>query len=187
MKLTGVLTIPLLIRQCLAQGTGLIGYSRTMYYPLCAAACRGAIGSAALSCSPHEHSNDSGGHHGGPTPPECYATDLVFMQTLAYCIDTKCPKDIQADVLERYWTLHEVNGARVKLDPKPSMSYGAALYSIEEPPTKVYVSGEMLNETALVSDEDHESQCNGLGYFEISEVAHNRYRQVELRPRPEGK
>jgi hypothetical protein len=166
----------LLAGTAVADGNGLIGYGKTMYYPLCASACRGAIGSATLVCTPHDHSG-GGGHGHSKTPPECYATDKVFMQTLAFCISQHCPREeFTPDVVETYWTRHLVGGARIKLYPRPKLSYAEALESIQVEPKTEYVSGEMLNVTSLVADSDYESQVNALGLFETVEIGHGRYR-----------
>jgi hypothetical protein len=161
-----------------ADGRGLIGYGKNMYYPLCAASCRGALEGASLVCTPHG-SVDSGAHSHGATPPECYASDPAFMQTLAFCMSKHCDRaELGADVLETYWTLHLVGGGRIRLDPRPSKGYYETLETIEEEPTTEYVAGEMLNVTSLVAESDYESQVTALGVFENAETGHSRYRYV---------
>jgi hypothetical protein len=161
-----------------ADGRGLIGYGITMYNPPCAAACRAVIEGATLLCTPHDHA-DHGGHGHGATPPECYATDRAFMQTLALCISEQCSDKYTADVYERYWRRNEVGGGRVVLEPKPSMSYAEALASIEEDPIEVYVSGDPLNKTSSVSDEDWQGYLNALVLFEHIETGHQKYRYAK--------
>jgi len=179
-RLSRALPLSLVPGLVLGDGTGFIGYGKTMYQPLCAAACRAAIESAPLTCTPHDHA-DTGGHAHGATPPECYATDTAFQQTLAFCISKRCSGDYDTDVLERYWRRTAVSGARTKLEPKPKMSYTEALASIEEEPTKEYVAGEMLNTTSLISDEDWQANWNALGLFEEVEADHAKYRYGSLR------
>ncbi|KAK1826972.1 ferric reductase like transmembrane component-domain-containing protein [Podospora conica] len=163
-----------------ADGRGLIGFGRNMYYPLCAASCRGALEGAALVCTPHG-SVDTGSHSHGATPPDCYASDTAFMQTLAFCMSTRCDRaELGADVLETYWTLHLVGGARINLDPRPSKGYYETLETIKEAPTVEYVAGEMLNVTSLVPDSTYESQFIALGVFETAETGHSRYSLVVL-------
>lgn len=158
-----------------ANGNGLIGYGKYMYYPLCAASCRGVIEGSALTCTPHTV-EEGGGHSHGSTPPECHATDLPFMQTLALCISQRCSDEYTADILETYWRRHEVNGGRPMLEPRPSLSYANALESIKEMPTEVYIAGEMLNKTSVISDYDWQSQWNALGLFEEVETGHQTLR-----------
>src|SRR5512142_3372248 len=83
---------------CHADGRGLIGYGRNMYYPLCAAVCRGCIETAPLVCTPHEM--ESGAHMHGGTPHECHASDPAYLTTLAYCINQRCGDNYTADVIE---------------------------------------------------------------------------------------
>lgn len=163
-----------------ADGTGLIGYGKKMYYPLCAAACRGALEGAPLVCTPHE-TVDTGSHVHGATPAECYASDIAFMQTLAFCMSTHCDRaELGADELETYWTLHLVGGGRVNLHPRPSMGYYDTLETIKEPPTVEYIDGEMLNITSLVSESTYGSQAIALSVFENAETGHSTYRYILL-------
>lgn len=161
-----------------ADGRGFIGYGKKMYYPLCAASCRGALEGAPLVCTPHD-SVDTGTHVHGATPAECYASDTAFMQTLAFCMSTNCDRaELGADELETYWTLHLVGGGRINLDPRPSKGYYETLETIKEAPTIEYVAGEMLNVTSLVSESTYESQAIALSVFENAETGHSRYRWV---------
>ena len=166
--------------QCLAHpnGDGLIGVGKYMYYPLCAASCRGTIERAPLTCTPHDV-EEGGGHSHGTTPPECYASNVPFMQTLALCISKRCAEEYTADILETYWRRHMVRGGRPEMEPRPSRSYAEALASIDVEPTEEYVSGEMLNRTSLISDDSWLGQWNALGYFERAESGHGQLRYGE--------
>ncbi|KAK5651420.1 hypothetical protein OQA88_12508 [Cercophora sp. LCS_1] len=166
----GLVLLPAL---CHADGRGLIGYGRNMYYPLCAAVCRGSIEQAPLVCTPHDIKD--GAHSHGGTPYECHASDPAYLTTLAYCINQRCGDNYTADIIESYWRQHAVNGGRIVLEPKPVMSYSQALDSIKTPPTEEYVSGEMLNVTSLVSDEDFISYEHAFGLFEQVESGHSKY------------
>jgi hypothetical protein len=167
--------------QCWAVGNGLIGFGKAMYPPPCAHACRAAIDSSPLRCTP-EHEHSTGHSHSSPTPDECFATDEVFLQTLALCISSRCA-DQSASSLETYWENHLVGGSTVKLTPKPAMSYAEALQSITVKPDVVHEYGEPLNITQLVSSDDWESQYNGLSLFEETEVGHEKYRYRALMSR----
>lgn len=173
------LGLALLPALCHADGRGLIGYGRNMYYPLCAAVCRGSIEQAPLVCTPHDIKD--GAHSHGGTPYECHASDPAYLTTLAYCISQRCGDSYTADIIESYWRQHAVNGGRVVLEPKPVMSYSQALASIKTPPTEEYVSDEMLNVTSLVSDEDFISNGHALGLFEQVESGHSKYRSAPPR------
>jgi len=174
--MAGLLATLLLAGTTAADGRGLIGFGKNMYYPLCAASCRGALEGAPLICTPHG-SVDSGSHSHGATPPECYASDTAFMQTLAFCMSKHCDRtELGADVLETYWTLHLVGGGRINLNPRPSKGYYETLDTIKEAPTVEYVAGEMLNVTSLVAESTYESQAIALSVFENAETGHSRYR-----------
>jgi hypothetical protein len=155
---------------------GLIGYGIPMYDPLCAFSCRAVVSGATLLCS----TNEDGGHSmpgmtmgmGAMTEPDCYATDDIYLQTMAYCISTHC-KDVPNSKLEKYW---EVNIVGDQSDqPKPKKSYQQALASIKDTPTETIVSGEQLNKTGLVSDEDYTMNWNSQMSFERAEDTHERY------------
>jgi hypothetical protein len=45
------------------------------------------------------------------TEPECFATDDAFLQSLAYCISTRC-KNTPAWELERYWKMNVAGRAQ---------------------------------------------------------------------------
>ncbi|KAH9221866.1 ferric reductase like transmembrane component [Leptodontidium sp. 2 PMI_412] len=162
---------------------GLVGYPITMYKPTCAFACRAAISSAQLNCSvveggSMEHMADMASMAEFSTPPECYATDDIFLQTLAWCVASRCV-DLPVWRLEKYWSL---NVAGIQPDqPRPKEPFEEALMKIPSPPTTVYnSSGMMLNSTQLVSDDDYNIQYSTLANFENGEITHERYGLVVL-------
>lgn len=161
-------------------GHGLIGYGIQMYKPPCAHACRDTIKGTALNCSTimDDHEGHSGGHHGSSpivTEPECYATDDIFLQTLAHCISTHC-EHLPTWKLERFWSLYTVGRQRVQPDPK--LSYSQALAKVTDEPTAVVVSGESLNQTSVVNEEDYIGNYNGDNGFETAEISHERFGSV---------
>ncbi|KAF4466283.1 ferric-chelate reductase [Fusarium albosuccineum] len=114
----------------LADGVGLIGYGKTMYYPACAFACRGVIKSCPLACTPKEGGESHGmGHSMSTTPQECYTSDPAFLKTMALCIDTYCPGSDAPELmlLEDYWRGHLATGTVGTMEWKPVMSYQEAL------------------------------------------------------------
>lgn len=159
------------------QGHGLIGYGIQMYKPPCAHACRDSLKGTALKCSivNEDHEGHSGGHHGSSnivTSPECYATDDVFLQSLAYCISTHC-EHLPTWKLERFWSLYTVG--RLPGQPDPKDSYQQALAKVGKVPTTVAVSGDSLNVTSVVDDEAYVGNYNGDNGFETAEVSHERF------------
>lgn len=157
-------------------GHGLIGYGITMYKPNCAYSCRAAISSATLNCSTMmemdgmDMSMDDMMYE---TSADCYATDDAFLQTMAYCISTKC-KDVPMWQLEEYWQDNIPGTSAVQ--PVPKQTYQKTLEKISGPPNETFASGAGLNKTMLVSDDDWVSNWNAQGMFEEAEGKHEKYR-----------
>ncbi|KAM5352901.1 hypothetical protein ACJ41O_005623 [Fusarium nematophilum] len=119
----------------LSDGTGLIGFGKTMYKPACAFACRSAIRSCPLACTPEgEHSGAGMGHSSGTTPPDCYTSDPAFLKTMALCIDTYCPDSDAPELytLEDYWRGHLGTGTVGTMEWEPVLSYQQALAAAHE-------------------------------------------------------
>lgn len=83
------------------------------------------------------------------TEPDCYATDDAFLQTLAWCLSSRC-EDVPAWKLEKYWIENAVGTLAVQPDPKET--YQQALDKIEGSPTAEYTTGS-LNQTSVVADD----------------------------------
>lgn len=113
-----------------SDGTGLIGWGKTLYNPTCSFACRIVIGKQQLRCTPVELTGNYGTYHNPvATPPGCFVEDPAFLKTVALCIDTYCPlsDDPPAILIDDYWASHLGTGTLG--DPKyvPVMSYDEAL------------------------------------------------------------
>lgn len=153
-------------------GHGLIGYGISMYKPLCAFICRDVLSSSMLNCSAPMDNAEMDMDMDSATSPECYATDNVFLETLAYCMSTHC-QDIAVWELEKYW---RANVAGTQLNqPVPKASYQQALANITTEPTDTLVIGEKLSKTMVISHEDYTSSYNAHGVFEKMEVTHETY------------
>lgn len=160
-------------------GHGLIGYGIKMYNPPCAFACRAAISSAPLNCSTYEGEMSHGmagmsmsDHEMATTSVECYASDDLFLQTLAWCISTRC-QDIPTWELEKYWSLNEPGNKQGQPDPR--LTYQQALSKVSTPPTKLFSAMDALNTTAVVPESVHQAQMQTLFTFETNESTHERY------------
>ena len=158
-------------------GHGLIGYGISMYNPLCAFTCRDVLSSSKLNCSEHMHGSGTEIDMDSATSPECYATDDTFLETLAYCMSTRCP-DVAIWDLERYWSMN-VAGTQLR-QPLPKASYQRTLADISTEPTATLVVGEELNETMIVSHQDYEASYNAHGVFEKVEVNHETWVRTGL-------
>lgn len=113
-----------------ADGTGLIGYGKTLYNPTCPFACRNVIRRQVLACTPSASSQNHGtAHNPVSTPPNCFVQDHVFLKTMALCIDTYCSLTDKPskELLEDYWASHLGTGTLGDYRYKPILSYSDAL------------------------------------------------------------
>jgi hypothetical protein len=159
---------------------GFIGMGIPMYDPVCAYACRAVISSADIECDDtHDHDDmDMGGmsmrkRHGHSTDitPECRAMSEPFLTTLAYCINSTCPSDITAWVLEQYWLVEATGGPGVE----PMWNYEQSLMMVYSTPATTFDSHEMMTETQLLASSDLEAQSTTLKNFADGEATHARY------------
>jgi hypothetical protein len=113
-----------------ADGTGLIGFGKTLYSPTCAFACRNVIRKQTLACTPEDtHTNHGTAHNPVSTPPECFVQDKTFLKTMALCIDVYCSLSDKPSksLLEDYWVSHLGTGTLGDYQYVPIMSYQDAL------------------------------------------------------------
>ena len=153
-------------------GHGLIGFGITMYKPLCAFTCRDVLSSSMLNCSVPMDMAEMEMDMDSATSPECYSTDDAFLDTLAYCMSTRC-QDVAVWELEKYWRMN-VAGTQLN-QPIPKANYQQTLASITTEPTDTLVIGGDLNKTMIISHEDYEASHNAHGVFEKMEVTHETY------------
>ncbi|KAF2664574.1 ferric reductase-like protein transmembrane component 4 [Microthyrium microscopicum] len=150
------------------RGHGLVGYGISMYRPVCAFACRDILSSATLNCTMAAESMPGMSMDMGEatTDPSCYATDDSFLQTLAYCISTRCQKEsVPIWKIEKWWQLNVAGIAAQQPDPKES--YQQALEKVSTPPTEVHMQGDPLNKTSLTDDTDYLTSWNADWAFPI--------------------
>ncbi|KAL0933681.1 ferric-chelate reductase [Colletotrichum truncatum] len=113
-----------------ADGTGLIGWGKTLYDPTCTFACRNVLRKQTLACTPSSSSTNHGtAHNPVSTPPDCFVKDHAFLLTMALCIDTYCPLSDKPPMakLEDYWAAHLGTGTLGNYKYVPVMSYQEAL------------------------------------------------------------
>ncbi|KAH9878301.1 hypothetical protein J1614_003518 [Plenodomus biglobosus] len=113
-----------------ADGTGLIGYGKTLYNPTCTFACRSVIRKQTLACTPSASSDNHGtAHNPISTPPECFVKDLDFLKTMALCIDVYCALSDKpaANLIQDYWASHLGTGTLGNKKYVPILSYADAL------------------------------------------------------------
>lgn len=179
-------------------GYGFIGYGITMYKPTCAFACHDSI-TAPLNCSTEDagdmsmssklikrvaadddsNSNDTVVEGDGwiimNTPSgACLCNNDFYLQTLAYCMSTKCAAfSISVPDLEEYW-LTNIPGSEL-VQPVPKVSYQQALGHVTQLPTTPLDNDILLNYTAMVPDDLWLPIYNSGANFEEAEDIHERY------------
>jgi hypothetical protein len=140
-----------------ADGTGFIGYGKTLYSPPCSFACRNVLRKQKLSCTP-----EAGGHNHGTahnpvaTPPECFVKDEPFLKTMALCIDTYCPLagDPSRELILDYWASHLGTVTIGDYSWIPTMSYDDALAAARHDESNA-ASNKGSNETSQDHGHDH--------------------------------
>jgi hypothetical protein len=123
------------VGRVLGDGTGMIGWGKTLYDPACAFACRSVIKSCQLLCTPEDDSVNHGtAHNPVATPPECFTSDPAFLQTIALCIDTYCPLSDRPEEskIGDYWASHLGTGTVGDYTWVPTISYEDALATARE-------------------------------------------------------
>ena len=130
------------------------------YTPVCAHACRLAIQSDTLECTPNGSTT---------TPPGCFASNEPYLTTLAYCISTKCAS-VPFAKLSAFWTKYAIGTS--SNEPVPQISYKVALQKAGTPNVTA-VEGQLLNATSIVPEESYQFQFNGLTSWNKAEDYHS--------------
>lgn len=124
--------LALALPSVLADGVGLLGYGKWLYRPLCAHTCRYLLASNPIPCQ--SEGNDAASaaghsHHSATSDVHCWLTDLVFLKSVALCIEDYCPmENPQLSTIERWWSGHLATGTIGDWsdDMVPILSYGEA-------------------------------------------------------------
>jgi hypothetical protein len=153
---------------------GFVGLGIDAFEPPCAFACRDSISGATLKCSTVEEMHGMEGMDMGmaTTAPDCYATDDAFLQTLAWCVKSRC-EGLPDWKLEKYWKENVAGAFAVQPDPK--MSYRQALGEIEGTPAGLYNESGVLNSTSVVAESLWFPAYNNDVVFKRQEIQHERY------------
>lgn len=135
-----------------ADGTGLIGYGKTLYDPTCPFACRIVIRKQPLSCTPTDSTQNHGtAHNPVTTPPKCFIQDPTFLKTMALCIDTYCPLSDKPklSLIHDYWAAHLGTGTIGNYNHIPSMTYEDALAAARVDESKALLNPNMTTPSPL--------------------------------------
>jgi hypothetical protein len=153
------------------------GYGFSWYSPNCGFSCYNSVSSASLSC-PATDSSD--GHSmgmdmdmaaGAPTP-SCQAQNLPFLQTIAYCMSTRCSADVPVWKREEFWA------TKLITDVVPKWTYSETLVELgNSTPTMVYnaSSTEVMTMPMVISDSSYDMQFNFNRLFDRIEMLQARY------------
>ena len=157
------------------------GYGFFWYSPNCGYSCYNAVSHARLSC-PATDSHD--GHSMGmdmnmaagmPTP-SCQAQNLPFLETIAYCMSTRCGTDVPIWKREEFWS------TKLITDIVPKWTYSETLVELgNSTPTMVYnaSSTEVMTMPMVISDASYNIQFNFNRLFDHIEMLQARYVLVE--------
>jgi hypothetical protein len=155
---------------------GMVGLGQAQYSPVtCAYACRNAASGWMIDCGDSDMSGMDGmpDMHMSMPSPQCFAANDPYLQTLAWCIKTRCPASLTMSQLEAFWQLNVAG--RLLHPPTPKYSYQVALSHVTTPPTAVVNSSEVLNRTSLVGDWIYEAQYGSLAGIEMNVSLSNQY------------
>lgn len=92
------------------EGAGLVGLGRQIFQPLCCYACLSSIWALQLPCTPERYVELGIGN-----PPQCHATNSVYLSTLAYCLQQKCATDTSSspEKVDKCWNNVAGDGEKV--------------------------------------------------------------------------
>jgi hypothetical protein len=108
---------------------------------------------------------------GAPTPA-CQAQNLPFLETIAYCMSTRCSTDVPV------WTREEFWATKLLSDVVPKWTYSESLAQLgNSTPTMVYNSSARENMTmpVMISNADYEVQFKFNRLFDHVEMLQVRY------------
>ncbi|KAH6643451.1 ferric reductase like transmembrane component-domain-containing protein [Truncatella angustata] len=156
---------------------GIVGFGVSLYQDLCCQACHDSLTSLYLNCSIFDTDsgmsdmdmNDMGVDMPmGTTSDECYATNIPWLQTMAYCIQQNCNADGYPSEKQATCFSHQaVAGAS---EPTFEDSLPANAPTLELPDDAMW-----LNMTSLVNHDLYYSTHGTLGEFARSEYLHTTY------------
>lgn len=156
----------------LGDGTGMIGFGKTMYDPGCAHTCRNVIKQCPLECTPKSGAANHGtSHQPSTTPPKCFITDPTFLRTMALCIDTYCPLSDKPSLAEidTYWASHLGTGTVGDFSLVPASSYQDALKAARHDESNVQSNSSMHHSHMKPRHSGHgDSSTPEMEHFDVS-------------------
>lgn len=175
---------PLLCFDRYAMGSkhGISGFGITLYPDLCCQACHDSLSSLSLNCTTFDdHDDDSmpGMDMGsmGSTTDDCRASNLPWLQTMAYCIQQQC--DAVGYPVEKQAECFGVQAVAGAGEPTFQSSLPTSAPTVEVAAEEMW-----LNVTSLVNSGLYSSNYGTLDEFIREELLHSKYAYVCLLPLP---
>jgi len=172
-----ILSLVFFIRHIRAAENGIVGFGISLYQDLCCQSCHDSLSSLYLNCTTFTEDTNMDKYMSmsmdmmGTTSDECYATNLPWLQTMAYCIQQNCNADgYSAEKQAKCFSTQAVAGA---LEPTFQDSLPATAPTVELPDDAMW-----LNVTSLVNGDTYYATHGTLGEFARSEYIHTRYSYV---------
>ncbi|CAI6285719.1 unnamed protein product [Periconia digitata] len=170
---------------------GFVGFSFYLYDPVCAGACQGVFRKSPMYCTDKaSFKGSSTGHGGGSThtgstdipnnytltpSPLCLSQNRDFLTSQAWCLHQKCA--VWPDwKLEKWWWNYVVGN--LASDPRPSLSYGAALALVSKPPTYSCAKAAVMNQTCLPDEKVYKSRFISIDVNQEAEILHQNLAMV---------
>ena len=162
-----------------AKEHGIVGFGISFYQELCCQACHDSLSSLYLNCTTFTESGDTSMEMNtdmkimGTTSDECYASNVPWLQTMAYCIQQRCDAEgYGAKKQAKCFSKLAVAGA---LEPTLQNSLPTAA-----PTAELLEDAMWLNVTSLVNSNVYYNTRGSLKEFARSEYIHTRYSYVPL-------
>lgn len=173
-----ILSLFLSIHHVSAIENGIVGFGISLFQDLCCQSCHDSLSSLYLSCTTFPKGNDDMSmdmvmnmEKTETTSDECYATNIPWLQTIAYCIQQNCNADgYSAQKQAKCFRNQAVFGAS-----EPTFQD-----SLPTTPPEVELSEDAmwLNVTSLVNRNIYYATHGTLKEFARSEYIHTRYSYV---------
>lgn len=158
---------------------GIVGFGISLFQDFCCQSCHDSLSSLYLSCTTFHEGEDTSMsmdmgmdmHMTGETSDHCYATNIPWLQTMAYCIQQNCNADGYG--VEKQAKCFRTQAVANALDPTFEDSLPATAPTVELSEDEIW-----LNVTSLVNRKTYYATHGTLKEFARSEYIHTRYSYV---------
>lgn len=154
---------------------GIVGFGIALYQDVCCQSCHDSLSSLYLNCTTFPEGDDTSMSMSmdttATTSDECYATNIPWQQTMAYCIQQNCNADAYSvEKQAKCFSTQAVAGAS---EPTFQDSLPSAAPTVE-----LLEDAMWLNVTSLVNRNTYYATQGTLKEFARSEYLHTRYSYV---------